>query len=36
MDLWEMGSGAMITSIGKRYIDSYIISYYAAIPNSDE
>ncbi|CRH67911.1 Uncharacterised protein [Chlamydia trachomatis] len=34
--LMETGSGAKITSIGKRYIDSYRISYYAAIPNSDE
>lgn len=36
MDLWETGSGAKITTIGKKYIDSYRISSYAAIPNSDE
>ncbi|MFK4389945.1 hypothetical protein ABH916_001873 [Peribacillus frigoritolerans] len=36
MDLWETVSGAKITSIGKRFIDSYRISYYAVIPNSDE
>jgi len=32
----ETGSGAKITSIGKRYIDPYRIGYYAASPNSDE